>query len=718
MGSDFEYQNAHAWFKQLDKFINWVNQDGRVNTFYSTPSVYTDAKIAENITWPMKFDDFFPYADCPHCYWTGYFTSRPGLKGYVRSLSSYYLLARQLEVLVGRKASGPNTDGLGEAIAICQHHDAVSGTEKQHTANDYAKRLFIGASEATKVVNSALGCLVGTTKGGTCNNINTSIEQCPLLNVSYCPSSEANIQENQSLVVLAYNALGWNRTDYIRIPVNSKSILVSDSEGNAVPSQLLPLSIITKQVRTYYVKAYLGVPSGKAPLYWLVFPVTVPAFGYNSYIVSASSGPGSATISVAEEVLKDDLITTGSGNLQLRFSGTTSHPTEMVNLQTGANVSMRQEYLFYGANTGADAEGADGAYLFRPISNTATPTNSTAPISVLRGPLVDEVWKEFSPWIHQVTRTYKEKEYAEIEFVIGPIPIADAIGKDVIARLVTDVESNRVFYTDSNGRDFLKRIRDYRSDWTLEVNEPVAGNYYPVNLGMFIKDNSSEFTILVDRAVGGSSIKNGQLEIMLHRRLLNDDGRGVGEALNETVCLENTCEGLTVQGRYLLRVDAANKGSRWRRFTGQEMYSPLQLAFTTQAKGENWISSHTSIYSIMAPGYNLPENVALITLQELVDGSILLRLAHLYEIDEDVDLSKKATVYLKKLFAYKEINNVTELSLTANQEKSAMKPPLVWNVKGSEGHLHEPKRSGPVDPTELEVELEPMEIRTFQLTFQ
>lgn len=29
-------------------------------------------------------------------------------------------------------------------MAVAQHHDAVSGTEKQHVANDYAKRLAGG----------------------------------------------------------------------------------------------------------------------------------------------------------------------------------------------------------------------------------------------------------------------------------------------------------------------------------------------------------------------------------------------------------------------------------------------------------------------------------------------------------------------------------------------------------------------------------------------
>nr|XP_027101803.1 probable alpha-mannosidase At5g13980 [Coffea arabica] len=97
MGTDFKYQYARTWFRNMDKLIHYVNEDGRVNALYSTPSIYTEAKYASKESWPLKTDDYFPYADRINAYWTGYFTSRPAIKHYVRILSGYYLAARQLE---------------------------------------------------------------------------------------------------------------------------------------------------------------------------------------------------------------------------------------------------------------------------------------------------------------------------------------------------------------------------------------------------------------------------------------------------------------------------------------------------------------------------------------------------------------------------------------------------------------------------------------------
>ena len=74
-------ENAGTWFTNLDKIIHYVNQNTSihgVNAMYSTPSAYADAKLAGGTQpLPLKTDDYFPYANGDHAYWTGYFTSRP-----------------------------------------------------------------------------------------------------------------------------------------------------------------------------------------------------------------------------------------------------------------------------------------------------------------------------------------------------------------------------------------------------------------------------------------------------------------------------------------------------------------------------------------------------------------------------------------------------------------------------------------------------------------
>ncbi|KAK4846372.1 hypothetical protein QYF36_016462 [Acer negundo] len=669
--------------ERVNEFVSAaISQDGRVNALYSTPSIYTDAKYAANESWPLKTEDYFPYADNVNAYWTGYFTSRPALKGYVRTMSAYYLAARQLEFFKGRSKAGPNTDYLADALALAQHHDGVSGTSKQHVAYDYAKRLSIGYVEAEEVVATSLACLAESTSKTGCGN------QCPLLNISYCPASEVDLSSGKNLVVVVYNSLGWKREDVIRIPVISENVTVKDSGGKQIESQILPLLNASISLRNYYSKAYLGKSSSVTPKYWLAFTVSVPPLGFNTYIISSDK---QAAFSSKKTVYKSDVgqndkVQVGSGNLKLLYSANEGKLIQYINGRSSVNKLLKQSYSFYPGNDGSSKDSqASGAYIFRPNGSHPIKPEEQVSFTVLRGPLLDEVHQRISSWIYQVTRVYKGKNHAEVEFTVGPIPIDDGIGKEVATQITSNIENNKIFYTDSSGRDFIERIRDYRKDWDLEVNQPVAGNYYPINLGMYMKDNSTELSVLVDRSVGGSSIVDGQLELMLHRRLLHDDRRGVGEALNETVCVVNKCTGLTILGKYYIRVDPLGEGANWRRTFGQEIYSPLLLAFAEQ-DGDTWENSHVGAFSGMDPSYVLPDNVAMITLQELDNGKVLLRLAHLFEIGEDKDLSAMSSVELKKVFPNKKINKLTEVSLSANQERSEMeKKRLVWKVEGSSG---------------------------------
>ena len=68
-------------------------------------------------------------------------------------------------------------------MGVAQHHDAVSGTEKQHVAYDYAQRLSKGAAECDAVVGAGLARLLGDTQA-------LPLARCPLLNESICPQTQ------------------------------------------------------------------------------------------------------------------------------------------------------------------------------------------------------------------------------------------------------------------------------------------------------------------------------------------------------------------------------------------------------------------------------------------------------------------------------------------------------------------------------------------------
>jgi hypothetical protein len=126
-------------------------------------------------------------------------------------------------------------------------------------------------------------------------------------------------------------------------------------------------------------------------------------------------------------------------------------------------------------------------------------------------------------------RLYNNAPYIETITDIGIVKIADGFGKEIVTRFtVKNWTTNGLFYTDSNGQEYQQRLLNYRPTWNLTITEPVACNYYPVNIGAYIRDVSTkgQFSLLIDRSVAGASLASGQFEIMLFRRILKDDGRG------------------------------------------------------------------------------------------------------------------------------------------------------------------------------------------------
>jgi lysosomal alpha-mannosidase len=220
-----------------------------------------------------------------------------------------------------------------------------------------------------------------------------------------------------------------------------------------------------------------------------------------------------------------------------------------------------------------------------------------------------------------------------------------------------------------------------------------------------LRANSTQMTVVTDRAQSCASLQDGAFEVVVHRRLLYDDHRGVGEPLNET---EAVCT------RMVLAVDPLDRAADRLRQQAELVNNPLQLYFANQSALSALSAGLIDYAPLLRP---LPRNLKLLSLQTLEQhplmmasgsGPILLRLAHIYSSSDASHLAQPSSVDLNELFVDFKFCHIVETSLTANQRLANVKR-LVWQLTDAPPSTAPP----PAKLTNTTIILHPMQIRTF-----
>ena len=322
----------------------------------------------------------------------------------------------------------------------------------------------------------------------------------------------------------------------------------------------------------------------------------------------------------------------------------------------------RLQWSYLPSNVGdAESSQAGGAYIFRPVTGSVcTPiagNNMTGYTKVVAtGTDYAVVEQQFS---YVTQRIILQRDVFDIEFTVNGIPIDDGMGKELVLRLKTSIQNGQTFYTDSNGREMQQRIINQRKYYPFKQTEPVAGNYYPVDTLMYIRDGAAQLNVFTDAAVGGGSIEQGEMYLTVHRRLLKDDSRGVNEPLNETehVTSYDYCSALTqfldicgihygkplvVRGRFtvqLLPTQGAMDATR--KTLDRKYFAPL-VTFPTGAVTR-------ASASLLAQ--DLDERLQLVTAHYITNTTLLVRLGHRFAVNESAALSTPVTVDLRGVFS-------------------------------------------------------------------
>ena len=579
---------------------------------------------------------------------------------------------------------------LKEQIAVLQHHDAVAGTEKDHVTKDYELKLHRAIEKSKHIVNDAYQKLVPKSSA-------TSLPKqvfCDSLNISSCEITEGN----QPIAVTLYNPIGRNVSKYISLPVDgNKNFDVFNPTGKLIKSVVTPISSVV-----------LRIPGRKSKAtYQLTFKVDLPPIGYATYLL----------IQNGQSVKKDQLKSFNKAEKVFKIKGNTLNALfdtsngefRGVQFQNGKSVPINASFHYYKGMAGNNRDPlhrASGAYVFRPDGQTSYYQGKTLKSFYTENQLFTEVHQEWTPWLGQVIRVYKDQDFVLFDWVVGPIPVSDQIGKEIILKYDSTLKTKGTFYTDANGRQLIKRQKDHRDTWKYTVTEPVSGNYYPVNSRIIIQDQQQniQLAVLTDRSQGGSSINDGEIQLMVHRRLLFDDAFGVGEALNESGI---DGKGLVIRGQHYLLTSSISDGAKLHRNLSQQLFLQPSITFANFKTKEDYYAKFNTLYSSLTA--QLPPNVHLLTLEEWKNNSILLRLEHYFQKNEDTNLSKSITVNLKNLFKQFVIENASEMTLGANEKLSQAERLLFKTNHSSKGKI---KFNSGLNTQTLQVTLNPMEIKT------
>eukprot|EP01095_Lingulamoeba_sp_RSL-Kostka_P014500 TRINITY_DN6332_c0_g7_i1.p1 TRINITY_DN6332_c0_g7~~TRINITY_DN6332_c0_g7_i1.p1 ORF type:complete len:265 (+),score=93.50 TRINITY_DN6332_c0_g7_i1:26-820(+) len=242
----------------------------------------------------------------------------------------------------------------------------------------------------------------------------------------------------------------------------------------------------------------------------------------------------------------------------------------------------------------------------------------------------------------------------------------------------------------------------------------LSGNYYPIVSRAYIIDEKEDwqFTILTGHSHGGSSLHDGELEIMVHRRLLRDDGRGVGQALNDTH---------TVEPKFWLIFANQTESALLHRKGANVLQYPLQSSFLTITNSDVLTSLQTGNNQFSGLVQDLPPNVRILSLKQLNDNTnrIILRLMNPFEVDENPQYSVPVNVDLNTLFDGYTITDIEERTLTTNMPASKNVRPQ-WNTF-SESNSFQKSINNNNSKIKINddtiITLYPMDIKSYWVTF-
>lgn len=548
LGDDFRYDHPIEWdqqysnYKILVDYINSRKDEYNAEVVFGTPKDYFREIEKRMDKFPTLKGDFFVYSDIfsegRPAYWSGYFTTRPYLKILDRELEANLRSAEILYTIALNVARQSGNDiklyetyfeKLVKArrnLGLFQHHDAITGTSKSFVMKDYALKLFESISDMTSLQSFAIHSLTATTT--KTNSINVLPESDRDSYEKLPKKIPITVNGRESRKVILFNPLAQARQEVVSLKVTSHKVRVLDPQKNPIPYQIVPVMNATSITHDVYVLLFVA---DLKPLAIATYHVEqVDKVPVDAISVVYCNRCGKDNVFPIKSLPSSD-VQLENPRMKLLFDGQTGFLKRVTKTSTGKVMQCNIQFAAY-----TSAQFHSGAYLFMPDPNLRdtdkdileayTPHQK---IYIVSGSLSARLTVEYGKLLsHHVSIYHHEGPLAEAIYIRNVVDFETPPKNretEMFMRIQTDILNGDPpeFHTDMNGHQMLKRTKIERIG--------IEGNYYPITTMAYIEDNAHRLTLLVNHAQGAASYQPGWLEVMLDRRTLYDDSRGMGEGL-------------------------------------------------------------------------------------------------------------------------------------------------------------------------------------------
>lgn len=191
-------------------------------------------------------------------------------------------------------------------------------------------------------------------------------------------------------------------------------------------------------------------------------------------------------------------------------------------LDDKVRTEVQLQFVRYGTRARGDKS---GAYLFLP-DGPAKPLALDRPlVRVVQGKVVSTV-EVFTPFgKHSVALKSSPDVDGTGLHIENNLDIRGMNNAEIAMRVSSSLASGDAFFTDLNGFQMMRRKR--------LAKIPLQANYYPVPSLTYVEDDASRLSLFSRQPLGGASLAPGQLELMMDRRLMQDDNRGLFQGVTD-----------------------------------------------------------------------------------------------------------------------------------------------------------------------------------------